>query len=145
LLQTSIKITPRSKTVLVDLQNIKQNAQRAMRRGLSQIGNLLVKETREGITNPPKTGLFYKYKGRNIQASSVGEYAANRSGKLKDSVNSTSNKERLIFGEKEEYGKFLELGTKKMRKRENLLKSIVNTRLQQILIIEKQFARELKK
>jgi phage gpG-like protein len=145
LLQASIKINPRSKTVLLNLQNIKQNAQRAMRRGLAQIGELLVKETKEGITNPPKTGLFYKYKGRNIQASAVGEYAANRSGKLRGSINSKSNKDTLIFGAKADYGKFLENGTRKMRKRENLLKSIVATRGEQILIIEKQFARELNK
>jgi phage gpG-like protein len=122
----------------------------AMKNSLKQIGDVLVQQSKEGIQNPPKTGLIYKYSGRNIQASRVGEYAANRSGRLQKSINAKANRERLVFGSNVEYGKFLEEGHKSrsgkcVGKRDNLLKAIVETRFKQINIVEKEFAKELKK
>lgn len=147
--QTTLKITPGSKTVLFELSKHKDLAKKAIRNSFNKIGKELVNRAKQGIAKPPKTGFIYKYQGQYIQASRVGEYASNRSGRLKNSMNSKTTKDKMVFGTSVEYGKFLEEGHKSINgkwvgKRDNLLKSIVDTRVEQISIIEKMFKRELK-
>lgn len=59
----------------------------AILRGNKTIGKNLATSMVEGIRKGPKTGRIYNFRGRKHQASSPGEYPANRSGDLARSIN----------------------------------------------------------
>lgn len=86
-----------------------------------EVGTLLTNKLRYMIRNGPRTGRVYTFRGRKHQASAPGEVPANRTGKLANSVDyEASSHHTLVFGERAEYARYLERGTKKMAERPHL-------------------------
>lgn len=82
-----------------------------IKKALTQIGTLIVKETQKGIKNPPKSGRTYG----SHRASKAGEYPANKTGNLRRSVNfEVKNKNKMVVGATADYAVFLEEGTSKI-------------------------------
>lgn len=86
------------------------------RRGLMQSAKNIVKETKENIVNPPKTGV--KYKRMRYRSSKEGEYPANQTGRLRRGIGyQMQGSKRVFVGSKAKYSKFLAFGTRFMGKR----------------------------
>jgi hypothetical protein len=68
--------------------------------GLKDIGAELVDTADEGIRNPPKSGRVYHIKGRIHQASAPGQYPANISDTLRNSLDFTISGLKMRFGAK---------------------------------------------
>lgn len=111
----TITPSPFTRGVIIRTDKAYRHVRHGVRNGLSELGEILSKTAKDGITNPPKTGRYYKYKGRRHRASAPGEYPANRSGELRKSVIFiVKGREKLIFGAgggKAYYAKYLEKGT----------------------------------
>ena len=116
-----------------------------MKVGLKKVGEIVTKEAVKGISNPPKTGRVYTYKGQLHQASAKGEYPANMSGALKKGINSKRTQNKLKINSKAEYSTFLEDATKKMTKRPFLIRAINDTSSQQLQALINEMDRRLVK
>ena len=82
-----LELDSKSKTILVNMRLNNEKAIKGAQKGLWYAGKSLEKEVKDKIKDKSeKTGRYYKYKGRNIQASAAGEYPANRSGNLRKSI-----------------------------------------------------------
>ena len=129
-----IKITKKSKDVLISLSDQLRLHKRGLENALYEIGQDVVDETRKLIINGPKTGRMY---GRH-QASAPGEAPANKTGKLAKSGDyKVRNWQEMIVGETAFYAKFLEDGTRKMKPRPHLIKAVRNmARNAQLAILE---------
>lgn len=102
---------------------------RGIRQGFYFLGRDLMKTTKDGIKNGPKTGKIYLIKrgGRKYrhQASAPGEYPANMTGNLRRGVRFEVRGDRqLVFGAEADYAPYLERGTRNMADRPFLYKSI---------------------
>lgn len=105
------------KKIMKDMPNL---APRAMKRALYDIGQDMYKEVRRLIKEGPKTGKKYRVKGRTHTASAPGQPPANWTGKLRRSVGFNVRSTEVEFGYKQDYGKYLEEGTTKMKPRPGL-------------------------
>ncbi len=120
-----IKEDPQNKKIFFGIEHIKDTTETGIRRGLYRIGKRNIKDVKEGIKRPPKTGRFYKYKDRRKRASAPGEFPANRSGALRRSVDfKVEGTKRMIIGAGTHYAPFLEDGTSKMAARPYLIRVI---------------------
>lgn len=125
-----VRIKPTIKTIQILNEFPLHNARfdKGVRRGLYRAGQIVQRDIKEGIKNPPKTGRIYSYRGRKHQASAPGEYAANRSGKLRRSIDFTvEGSNRLIVGSPFDYAKYLEDGTVNMLSRPSFELSVNRT------------------
>jgi len=89
------------------------------------IGRELVREARAGILTGPKTGRHYP----NLpnQSSAPGEFSANQTGNLLNSINwRMSGADYLAFYATSDHAGFQEHGTSKMGARPNLKMAIDN-------------------
>lgn len=119
----SVKITPQSKKVLIEIDSHGKYLKGSLKRALHEIGIEVRREVRRLIRNTNKTGRLYG----THRASSVGEAPANRTGKLTKSVNfNVRNEQEMSIGESAEYAVFLENGTKKIKPRPHLIAAINN-------------------
>ena len=123
------EVSKDNKRVTVQIINSPDATRRGIRNALYLIGRDLTKFSRDLIKNPPKTGRLYRIKGRKSRhrASAPGQAPANRTGTLRKAVGFQVQGDRdMEFGVREvvNYGKFLELGTSKMAKREFLIRTI---------------------
>jgi len=101
--------------------------QEGIRKALIEIGQEVVSETKRLIRTGNRTGRQYSFRGRIHIASSPTEAPANRSGRLARSGGyKVSGPYQMVVGEKVEYAKFLEDGTKKMKARPHLIVAINN-------------------
>jgi len=121
-----IKVDPKNKRVFLGIEGTKDRIfETGIRRGLYRVGKKNLKDIRNGIKNPPKTGRFYNFKGRRKRASAPGEFPANRTGRLRRSTDfSVQGSKRMIIGAKAFYGPFLEEGTQIMEPRPFLIRVI---------------------
>lgn len=141
-----IKENSKNKKVFILLSKSEENAKKGGRVGLFRIGQLLTDVARAGIKNQPKTGEYYKYKGRRKRASAPGQYPANRSGELRRSIDfRVDGNSRMIFGAGKEYGKFLEEGTRNMEPRPFLKKTVKKMESTNKQILIKAFDEEMKR
>lgn len=86
----------------------------ASRSALKEIGNLITKEVKKGIENPPKTGRLYGVH----KASKKGEYPADKTGTLKKSINhKIKSARKTMINANASYAGYLEYGTSKIGKR----------------------------
>ncbi len=86
-----------------------------------EVGALLTNKLRYMIRNGPRTGRVYTFRGRKHQASAPGEVPANRTGRLANSVDyEATGHHTMVFGERTEYAKYLQEGTRRMAKRPHL-------------------------
>ena len=127
-MKNGIHITPEGLKVLIDLGHAPEKFQSACREGLYETGKLLQKTVSQGILKTKKSGKFYKYRGRRMQASAPGEYTANRTGELRRGYNfQVDGFKRMRFGNEVEYSAFIELGTRRMKARPNIGKASRST------------------
>lgn len=125
-----LKIDPENRRVIAQINNLSQKTNQSIRRGLYFVGKDLTKTAKQSIIKGPKTGRVYKISGRRRKhrASAPGEPPANLTGKLQKSVNFiVRGFKQMEFGagnRNVNYAGFLELGTKKMRKRTFLIRAI---------------------
>lgn len=118
-----IEIRPdtQNKTVFISISNATFKVRKGLKNALIEIGKENVRHTKALIRKQPKTGRFY---GKH-RASAPGEPPANRTGKLLRSVRYKSSSWSFMeFGDSAPYGKFLEDGTKKMRPRPHLKRTV---------------------
>ena len=100
------------------LPNLDEAMKKGIRSGMQQAGFLIVKTLRDGIQRGPKTGRFYRRKGRLKQASAPGEYAGIVTGAyLRSADFNVGATNELEYGFKDKKATWLELGTKKMKPR----------------------------
>lgn len=127
----SITVTPKTKSVLVDIPGLTRKFQGGIKDALHEIGPEIVKETRRLIETGKKTGRVYRVNGRDHQASAPTESPADRTGSLADSGDfKVRDFVQLEIGETEEYAGYLEDGTKnkdgstKMEPRQHLIRAV---------------------
>jgi HK97 gp10 family phage protein len=142
-----LSIDSRSKRILRDLKRHPEKARKGSMKGLWAAGKFLQKETQKLIKDKSsKTGRTYKFKGKTHQASAAGEYPANRSGKLRKSVGfDVLDSEDMEFGYRDSvnYGKWLEDGTKKIKKRPALNRTVQDNKIKVLNIIGLEIEKEI--
>jgi hypothetical protein len=95
-----------------------------IRAGLHEIGVENRRHLRKLIRSKNKTGRLYPFRGRLHQASAPGEAPANMTGSLANTAGfRVSGHYQCEFGDREEYGKFLEEGTQKMKPRPHVART----------------------
>ena len=121
-----IKVTPKTREVLIDLHNHRQLHEDHMRNALSDIGLDVRREIRKLIRRPPKTGRWYTIRGVKHQASAPGEPPANLTGKLARGASyRTRNHLEMEVGIRGvSYAEYLETGTRKMKPRPYLVRAV---------------------
>ena len=91
------------------IKNLDMATRAGIRQGLYNLGSNLKQTSSKEMLKRNKTGRVYRYKGRRHQASARGETAANRSGKLRKSIDfQVQGSEGLRFGASAPYAEFLE-------------------------------------
>ena len=121
----SIKSDRKNMRSFISIDNAIPKIRKGIRAELSIIGRENAKYARALIKKPPKTGKIYIIGGTIHRASALGEPPADRTGKLRKSISyRTYGWERMEFGDKVFYGKFLEEGTRKMHPREHLKRTV---------------------
>lgn len=145
-MSVSVKVTKRTKSVLVGISRSLSAHRCAIRDALHEHGNDVIDENQKLIINGPKTGRIYRFRGRPHQASAQGEPPANRSGVLKDSGGyRVRNPHEMTVGEEAFYAGFLEDGTRKMKPRPHLIRAINNTAQDLINSILENVNKEVKR
>lgn len=125
----AFRIDPGNKKVFFDLGRSAAGTKRGVRQGLWALARDLRTGVRKRIKEKPKTGRLYRIKGRRRRhrASAPGEDPANLTGKLRNSVGfDIRGTSQLEFGYRDtvDYGKFLEVGTNKMKPRPALTNQV---------------------
>jgi len=141
-----LEITPQSNIILSNMSLNNEKAIKGAQKGLWYAGKMLQKEVKDKIKDrTKKTGEYYKYKGRRIQASAPYEYPANRSGNLRSSIGFEVKGQDLHFGARNnaKYAKFLELGTRKMKERPFLNRTMQAKKNEVENIVGKEIEKEL--
>ena len=124
----NLEVSPGNKKIFLDLSRSAAGTERGIRQGFWSIARELRTGVRKRIKEKPKTGRRYRIKGRRRRhrASAPGEDPANLSGKLRKSVGFQIRDNDMEFGYRDSvnYGKFLEVGTRKMKPRPALTKQV---------------------
>lgn len=116
---------PRTREVLIDVGGHLRKHRVALKQALNEIGSEVVNLTAKFIFNGPKTGRVYSFRGGRHQASAPGESPANRTGRLAGSGDyKVRNFQEMTVGLTEDYAKYLEDGTKKMKPRPVLIRAV---------------------
>jgi len=118
-----IEIRDNSNKLIDKISRIIPNTQKSIRLGFYELGSELVRSTKRDILRKGRRGNVYKVRGRRHVASIPGEAPASISGDLWRSLNFTvkgSSKMEFGYDNSVDYGKYLELGTSRMRARPGL-------------------------
>lgn len=92
----------------------------AVRSFVGRAGRIALKQLKQGLKNPPKTGRIYKRRGKLHQASknsALAEFPAKDTGALLASAGLTVSADRFEIGTNMPYSRFLRDGTRKMERR----------------------------
>ena len=135
-MRVEIKLTGKSNETLNRLKNI--NAKQSIDTAFNKSGATIRKTARNLMLKTPKTGRAYNINGKIHIASSPLNAPAVLTGKLLNSTEFVAGSGNLEIGYTAKYGKYLELGTKKMAKRPALLPAITT----HIKTIERNLVRE---
>lgn len=123
----SVKVTKKSKSVLIDLSNMGGNLKKGAREALYDIGDIVGRENKRILTTGARTGRIYSFRGESHQASADGEAPASRTGRLYKSYDyRVASWHTMRVGEEADYAKYLEDGTRRMRPRPHLIRAINN-------------------
>lgn len=150
-----IKITPLFSHEDIKIHSLDKNVKQGIRKGFYFAGKSLVKESIKLINTKPKSGRFYRVgvgiggkalkNIRTHQASAAGEAPAVITGRLRRNTDFLVHASNFIeFGNKLDYGKFLEVGTSKMAKRPYLQPAIKNDAKNTTNYIRREIIRALK-
>jgi len=122
-----IKSEPINISTFGHIRALETRVQQGIRRGFYLLGKKLVRDTKLDILRKPRYGRLYIIRTaktrRKHRASVPGEAPASRTGRLWKSLDfKVKGSEQLEFGYNSgvNYGKFLELGTIKMKARPGL-------------------------
>ncbi len=141
-----ITLTSKGKKAVFSLLEAKKIFDNAARHGLLLVGKKVLKEARDGIKNPPKSGFFYKIRGRRHKASAPGQYPANTTGQLRRSVNfKVIGKDKMIFGAIAKHGLFMEKGTRFIEPRPFLARAAKDTEKEAAIIMKKALSEEIER
>jgi HK97 gp10 family phage protein len=121
-MRIQIKLNSASTEILYKLRNLA--GEKAIQSAFNISGAKIQKHAKNLQRNTPKTGRIYKYGNKIHIASSAGNAPAVITGKLLDSTDFEATGSRLTVGYTAPHGKYLELGTKKMKARPALRPSI---------------------
>jgi len=124
-----LKSLPNVKKTMGQIKRSGIGHKNSIHAGMHGLGKQLVRDSIQSIRQGPKTGTVSRVtiSGRRVrhQASAPGEAPANRSGNLiKKHRYEVQGFRFMEFGNDAEYAKFLEVGTRKMKHRRFLLRSI---------------------
>lgn len=123
----SIKVTKKSKQVLVDIKNMNRHMKKGAKEAMHDIGKIVGDENKRVLTTGVRTGRVYIIKGVRHKASAPGEPAASRTGRLHKSYDyRVASWNTMRVGEQADYAKYLEDGTRRMLPRPHLIKAINN-------------------
>ena len=116
---------PKNRQSILRLNMSTQMARLGTRRGFYHLGRDLQERARKNITTRGKTGRLYRIKGRKRRhrSSAPGQAPSKLTGALQKSTRfQVRGSDLMEFGydQKAPYGKFVELGTSKMKPRPNL-------------------------
>ena len=125
-----IKPARQNRKVFFELKNMPRTINKSIHNSLFEIGKENVRHV-QNLMRERKTGRIYRIEGRNHQASAPFiEAPAILSGNLLRSINyEVRGSSQMEFGDKSmpgraPYGKFLEEGTKKMKKRSHIRRTV---------------------
>lgn len=159
-MQAEVRIDPRSRKVIINIEGLRQLSTRSIRQAFYRIGKDLKATAAELILEKPKHGRFYwvmiRGRRRLHQASAPGEAPANMTGNLRRSLDfEVVGADRLEFGYRENfdkskgrgviYGRRLEEGDDKISPRPGLLLSVKRNERNAIKHFEEQLKRAFKK
>lgn len=134
-----IRMTPgfKNREVLIELDKAVISIRKGLRQALFEIGQENVKHCKKLILDPPKTGRIYtsKVKPSPHQASATNQPPADWTGALRKNVKyKVYGHDRMEFGDgviktgnakrSGMYGLFLELGTKRIRPRPHVARTM---------------------
>ncbi|MCP4489031.1 MAG: hypothetical protein GY820_17215 [Gammaproteobacteria bacterium] len=118
-----IKVTPKTKQVLLQFDRMPRKAEAGLYTALHGIGDEFVKEERRLQRLKNKTGRWYA----GVRASAPGEVPAKRTGKLSRSTRYRVHSPfYMSFGQSMDYAKYLADGTSRMAPRANLRQAVNN-------------------
>lgn len=121
----SIRPNTRNKRVLVTIDQATSKLRTGLRQALTEVVRENSQHNKRLIKNPPKTGRIYKFEGRDHQASAPGQPPADRSGDLRKTAGfRVYGWEKAEFGDRMPYGVFLEDGTRRMRPRPHIVRTV---------------------
>lgn len=125
----SIKVTKKSKSVLIDLKYMNRRMKKGAKEAMHDIGVVVGRENKRIQTSGARTGRVYMIKGKRHKASAPGEPPKKRTGRLYKSYDyRVSSWHTMRVGEEAPYAKYLEDGTRRMGGRRgarvHLLKAI---------------------
>jgi hypothetical protein len=113
-----LKIDHKNRKTFGTIRNASKRFHAGIRRGLHEIGVENRRHLRKLIRDKNKTGRLYTIRGKIHQASAPGEAPANLTGALANTAGfKVSGHYQCEFGDRQEYGKYLEDGTSKMKPR----------------------------
>lgn len=156
----TIRMTPASARAKRQITELHKRNARGIRQAFYFLGKDLIKESSKLILEKPKHGRTYLIRRGGVRrrhvASAAGEAPANLSGALRRSLDfNVRGADRMEFGYREVftqskgqgiiYGKFLELGTRKIAKRPGLLLSIKANERNAVVHFETQLKKALNK
>lgn len=139
-----IKATGETERTIRITQQLPEKAKQGIRHGLYQFGKILRNDIRTEMLKP-KSGREYTIRrgrrGRRFRhiAAADGETPANITGKLRkstDHVTSGYEEMRCGYDNSQDYGKYLELGTRKMNAKPGLRNSVNKLELQGVNLIQ---------
>ena len=125
-----IRDGPGNAKALISVSTIEDRTRRGIRQAFFGLGDDLLKELSDQMLEKNKTGRIYIRKTRSgarrkHKSSGPGQTPANRTGTLRKSRGyQLKGSDQMEFGYREEYGKFLESGTKKMSARPGLKNTV---------------------
>ena len=121
----SVKAGRHNARAIARAKNARRNLQKGIANALHEIGAENVRHVRKLIYSPPKTGRIYIINGRRHQASAPGEAPANLTGSLAKSADyKVTGSAFMEFGEREEYGRYLEDGTTNIAPRPHVFRTV---------------------
>lgn len=143
-----VRIKPKAGTnrIIIGVKRSLRKFRRGVRHALFEIGRESVQHTRGLILDKNKNGRIYNIKGIRHQASAAGESPANFSGTLQKSVKyNVRGASEVEFGDKVDYGLYLEEGTTKIAARPHLAKTVADRHQNVRRSMEIHVDREIKK
>lgn len=114
--------------ILSNLMQSDKRTQFQVEKGLFAVGKVLLEELSRSFLKETKTGRVYRYKGRRYRASAPGQAPANVSGTLRKSAGfEVQTGSQIAFGyrDSQNYGRNLELGTKRVKPRPALKNAMI--------------------
>ncbi len=142
----SFKPDVNNKRVMVQLGEMDDRTRKGIRQFWFALGKSLITSFNKAVLAKPRSGRTYLVRKRKHTASRPGETAANLTGNYRKAIDyQLRGAMEMDFGNRAEYGGYLENGTKRMKPRPGLKNAIDENEGQSITSAEALIKRELLK